>query len=503
LRLSLERTHKAELVTGDKGGSAVAEAGDIKRNLINGKWVSGSSVLENINPSDLSDVVGTYAVGTSEDVDRAVEAARAAADDWGHHASQRRSDFLDRVAQELFARRESLGELLSREEGKTLAEGIGEFVRAAHLFKFFAGEALRISGLVVDSVRPGVEIEVRREPVGVVGLITPWNYPIAIPAWKIAPALAFGNTVVVKPAELTPGSVHALAEIFMECGCPPGVFNLVVGSGRTVGQALIDHPGVAAVSFTGSAEVGKTVILRGAARQLKVQAEMGGKNATVVLADANLDVAVPACINAAFGSTGQRCTATSRIIVEKPLLPAFVERFVSEAEALRVGHALDPATQVGPVASEAQLQSNLRYVCLAREEGAEVVGGEMLERATRGHFQRPAVFLNVTNQMKISQEEIFGPCVSITAAEDFDETLALADGTPYGLSASICTRSLKRAREFIRRSRTGLVMVNLPTAGVDYHVPFGGAKSSSYGPREQGHQAIEFYTTVKTAYVLA
>ncbi|MEI8298228.1 MAG: aldehyde dehydrogenase family protein [Pseudomonadota bacterium] len=478
-------------------------ADDIKLNLIGGEWVEGVGSQPNVNPSDLADVVGVYAQGGAGDVDAAVQAAERALPAWRFGALQQRSDLLDRVGTMLLARREELGRLLSREEGKTLAEGIGEAARAGQIFKFFAAEALRMPGEALESVRPGVEVEVRREPVGVVGLITPWNFPIAIPAWKIAPALAFGNTVVIKPADLTPGSVHALAQILAECGCPAGVFNLVMGRGRVVGEALLAHPGVSALSFTGSVDVGRELIARAAARQLRVQAEMGGKNPMVVMNDANLDVVLPACVNAAFYSTGQRCTAASRFIVERGILPEFSARLVKAVTELRVGHALDSKTQVGPVVSQSQLDGNQRYVALAREEGATVIGGELVECPTRGHYMRPAVFLDATNQMRTSREEIFGPCASVIAADDFEQALALANDTPFGLSAGICTTSLKHSREFTRRARAGLVMVNLATAGVDYHVPFGGTRGSSYGPREQGRYAVEFYTTVKTAYTLA
>jgi aldehyde dehydrogenase (NAD+) len=398
------------------------------------------------------------------------------------------------------ARRDVLGRLLSAEEGKTLAEGVGEVNRAAQLFKFFAGEVLRTPGEALDSVRLGVDVEIRRQPLGVVGLITPWNFPIAIPAWKIAPALAYGNAVVIKPADLTPASVHALAEILVEAGVPAGVFNLVMGRGRVVGEALVDHPGLSALSFTGSVDVGRGLIAKAAARQLKVQAEMGGKNPMIILNDADLDAVLPQCVNAAFYSTGQRCTAASRFIVERGILAQFTERMTQAMQALRVGHALESATQIGPVVSEAQLANNQRYVDLARQEGATVVGGERLELATRGYYMRPALFLEATNTMRTSREEIFGPCASVIAADDFEHALALANDTAFGLSAGICTRSLKYAREFTHRAEAGLVMVNLATAGVDYHVPFGGRKGSSYGAREQGRYAVEFYTTVKTAY---
>lgn len=476
---------------------------ETKLNLIDGQWVAGRISQPNVNPSDLDDVIGLYTQGDAADVDAAVQAATRALPAWGRGAMQQRSDLLDRVGTTLLARREQYGRLLSREEGKTLAEGIGEVVRAGQIFKFFAGEVLRTPGESLESVRPGIDIEIRREPVGVVGLITPWNFPIAIPAWKIAPALAFGNTVVVKPADLVPGCVHVLAEVLVECGCPAGVFNLVMGRGRVVGEALLAHRGVSALSFTGSVDVGRDLVARAAARQLRVQAEMGGKNPMVILNDADLDAVLPACVNAAFYSTGQRCTAASRFIVERGILPEFSERLAKAATSLRVGHALEAETQVGPVVSESQLAGNQRYVALAREEGATVVGGELLECPTRGHYMQPAVFLGATNEMRTSREEIFGPCASVIAADDFEHALALANDTEFGLSAGVCTRSLRSSREFTRRSRAGLVMVNLAIAGVDYHVPFGGTKGSSYGPREQGRYAVDFYTTVKTAYTAA
>ncbi len=476
---------------------------ETKLNLIDGQWVRGRGAQANVNPSDLDDVVGIYAQGDAADVDAAVQAAARALPKWRDGTLQLRSDLLDRVGSTLLARREQYGRLLSREEGKTLAEGIGEVTRAGQIFKFFGAEVLRIPGESLESVRPGVDVEVRREPIGVVALITPWNFPIAIPAWKIAPALAFGNTVVIKPADLTPASVHVLAEVLVESGCPAGVFNLVMGRGRVVGEALLSHPGVSALSFTGSVDVGRDIVARAAASQLRVQAEMGGKNPMVIMNDADLDVVLPACVNAAFYSTGQRCTATSRFIVERGILAEFSERLTKAASALKVGNAIEADTQIGPVVSESQLAGNQRYVALAREEGATVVGGDLVERPTRGYYMRPAVFLGATNAMRTSREEIFGPCASVIAAADFDEALALANDTPFGLSAGICTRSLKHARDFTRRARAGLVMVNLATAGVDYHVPFGGTKGSSYGPREQGRYAVEFYTTVKTAYTLA
>ncbi|MBL4614477.1 MAG: aldehyde dehydrogenase family protein, partial [Magnetovibrio sp.] len=392
---------------------------------------------------------------------------------------------------------------LAREEGKTLVEAIGETVRAAQVFKFFAGEALRVAGDAIASLRPDIDVDVTREAVGVVGLITPWNFPIAIPAWKIAPALAYGNTVVFKPADLTPASAHVLAQIIDAAGCPAGVFNLVMGRGAVVGNAMLEHPGINAVSFTGSVPVGRALAVKAAQGMKKIQLEMGGKNPMVIMEDADLSIAVPACVNAAFFSTGQRCTAASRLIVHANIHDAFVDQLTKSAKALKVGDATAADTQIGPVVSESQLAGNLEYVALASSDGAHVIGGERLDGPSEGYYQRPAVFLGATNQMRTSREEIFGPCVSVIKVGDFDEALTVANDTEFGLSSGICTSNLKYAREFKKRSAAGMVMVNLPTAGVDYHVPFGGRKGSSYGSREQGRYAAEFYTTVKTAYTFA
>ena len=475
----------------------------MKKNLVAGEWIGASDASENRNPADLSDLIGTYARADVDQVNAAVEAADAALDGWAMASPQVRSDLLEAVAQQLFARADEIGTLLAREEGKTLAEAKGETIRAAQIFRFFAGEAIRVTGDAVASVRPDVAVEVTREPVGVVGLITPWNFPIAIPAWKIAPALAYGNTVVFKPADLTPASAHALAEIIDAAGCPAGVFNLVMGRGSVVGDAIVNHPKVDAISFTGSVPVGQNLAAEAARGMKKIQLEMGGKNPMVVLDDADLDVAVPAVLNGAFFSTGQRCTASSRIVVEAGIHDAFVERLSAEMQALTVGNPLDAATQVGPVVSEKQLANNLSYVDIAGQEGAEVIGGERLNRDTEGYFQAPAMFVGATNAMRSSREEIFGPCASIIKVADYDEALAVANDTEFGLSSGICTSSLKHARDFKRRSKAGMVMVNLPTAGVDYHVPFGGRKGSSHGSREQGRYAAEFYTVVKTAYEFA
>ncbi len=468
-------------------------------NLIGGKWVAEAEAMPNINPSNTNDILGNYARGDAVSVDAAVKAARAALPGWAGATSQLRHDVLEATGATIMARKDELGRLLSREEGKTLAEGIGEVTRAAQLFKFFAGEALRLGGEVLPSVRPGVEVLIEREPVGVVGLITPWNFPIAIPAWKAAPALAYGNCVILKPAELTPGCAWEIANILKQSGCPDGVFNLVMGSGRTVGARMVAHPGIDAISFTGSVATGRQIAVQCAENGKKVQLEMGGKNPMVVLDDADLDVAVGASLNGAFFSTGQRCTASSRLIVTAGIHDAFVEKLSAEVARLKVGDALDPETQIGPVVDERQLQQNLSYVDLARSEGCEVIGGETMDG--QGFFQRPVLFVHATNDMRSSREEIFGPCASVIRVADYDEALAVANDTEFGLSAGICTTSLKHASHFRRHIQAGMVMVNLPTAGVDYHVPFGGRKGSSYGAKEQGTYAREFYTQIKTSYI--
>ena len=468
-------------------------------NLIGGEWRAPSSLTADINPSNTDETVGEFASATAGDVAAAIDAARAAFPAWSRVTAQQRADVLTLAGDELLARRTELGELLAREEGKTLAEGVGEVVRAGQIFRFFAGEALRLRGERLPPLRPGVDVDVTREPVGVVGVITPWNFPIAIPAWKIAPALAFGNCVIFKPADLTPACGWALVEILARAGAPDGVVSLVMGRGSVVGPALIDR--VDALSFTGSVPSGRTIAAQGIGRMLKMQLEMGGKNPLVILDDADLDTAVECAINGAFFQTGQRCTASSRLIVTKGIHDRFVAAVAERLPALRVGNALAPETQIGPVASSAQLESNLAFVERARADGARILGGERLKRDTPGHYMSPALATHTRNDMAINREEVFGPVASVVLADDYDQALAIANDTNFGLSAGICTTSLKHARDFQRNAQAGLVMVNLPTAGLDYHAPFGGRKDSSFGPREQGSYAAEFYTTVKTAYV--
>ncbi len=470
-------------------------------NLIGGAWIEADRSAPNVNPSNLDDVVGVFAQGTGDDLNRAVAAAREAQPGWQRATAQTRGDLLDKVGERLMARETELGTLLAREEGKTLPEAKAEVQRAARIFKYFAGEALRAHGELIPSVRPNVSIETKREPLGVVGLITPWNFPIAIPAWKIAPALAYGNAVVIKPADSTPGSAWALAETLADAGCPPGVFNLVMGRGSQVGEAMITSDHIDGLSFTGSQNIGSRIAAECSKRFRPYQLEMGGKNPLVILDDADLDAAVEIAANGSYFSTGQRCTGSSRLIITKGIYRAFVDKLAARIESLVVGDALDPNTHIGPVANDAQLQQNLSYVEIGRGEGAKLVkGGEVLKAATRGYFMRPALFADVDNAMRVAREEIFGPVAVAIPADSPEHALTLANDTPFGLSAGVCTPSLKYARLFQAELKVGMVMINLPTAGVELQAPFGGSKASSFGPREQGG-AREFFTRIKTTYI--
>ena len=476
---------------------------DSFKNLIAGEWVEGASQNTNLNPSNTGDVVGHYARASKAQAEAAIAAAKAAFPVWSRTTPQERYEILKKASDETLARKEELGRLLSREEGKTLPEGIGEATRAGQILAFFAGECLRLSGEKLASVRPGVDVDMTREPVGVVGMITPWNFPIAIPAWKIAPALAYGNTVVFKPADLVPGCAWALVDILHRAGLPKGVLNLVMGRGSEVGQAILEHRDVTAVTFTGSVATGRKVAAACIASMpmKKVQLEMGGKNPLVVLDDADLKVAVECAVNGAFFSTGQRCTASSRLVVQDGIHDRFVAALVDRLKGLVVDDALKAGTHIGPVVDQSQLDQDLAYIGIAKDEGGTLAwGGELLNRETPGFYLQPALITNTTNAMRISREEVFGPVANVVRVKDYDEALAVANDTEFGLSSGICTSSLKFASHFKRNSEAGMVMVNLPTAGVDYHVPFGGRKGSSYGSREQGAYAREFYTTVKTAY---
>jgi len=473
-------------------------------NLIDGQRVESAGRNSDINPSNTGDVVGEFARGSRKDLDDAIAAARQAFGKWSRSTPQERFDILDKAGTEILARKEELGRQLSREQGKPLADGIGEAGRAGYIFKFFAGEAVRLTGDKVESTRPGVDVEVTREPLGVVAAITPWNFPLAIPAWKIAPALACGNTVVFKPAELVPASPWAIVDIVQRAGLPPGVLNLVMGPGSVLGPALAGSADVDAVTFTGSQDVGPSVAAAAVAAGSRVQLEMGGKNPLIVVDDADLAIAVSIAVNGAFFQAGQRCTSSSRLIVTDGIHDRFVAAMIERIKKLVIDDALKPGIDIGPVVDAKQLEKNLSYVEIAKKEGGRLVcGGDRLTRDTDGFYMAPALFTETTNDMRINREEVFGPVAAVIRVKNYEEALAVANATPYGLSSGIATTSLKYANHFKRNSTSGLVMVNQPTAGLDYHVPFGGRKKSSYGPREQGSYAKDFYTIIKTAYTMA
>lgn len=475
---------------------------EINKNYIGGEWLQGSSEIENRNPSDLSDLIGLYTQADADQVATALAAANEAQRLWGATGLEKRYDVLMAVGQEMMARSDELGRLLSREEGKPFAEGKGEVYRAGQFFTYFAAEVLRQIGDNADSVRDGIEVDVRREPVGVVAIISPWNFPTATAVWKIAPALAFGNAVVWKPANLVPASAVAFAEIMSRQDIPKGLFNLVMGAGGAVGQQLADSPLVNALSFTGSVPVGRQIASSCIVNFTKIQLEMGSKNALAVMDDADMDLAVACALNGAFGGTGQKCTASSRLVVHEAIHDEFVERLAAAARNMVVDHALKDGTQLGPVVSGTQLQENLQNIALAKSEGGEILcGGERVERDTEGYFMTPAVVAGTQNDWQVNREELFAPIACVIKVSSYEEALSVVNDTRFGLTSGIMTRSLSRASHFRRHAATGCVMVNLATAGTDYHVPFGGRGESSYGPREQGQYAKEFYTTVKTSYI--
>lgn len=474
----------------------------IKQNLIAGEWSLGETTVENRNPSDLTDLIGLFAQASSDQLEATLQQAQVAQKEWAAYGIERKYNVLMAIGNELMSRAEELGMLLSREEGKPHAEGKGEVYRAGQFFTYYAAETLRQMGETADSVREGIEIDVRREPIGVVAIISPWNFPTATASWKIAPALAFGNAVVWKPANITPASAVALAEIIERQDIPKGLFSLVMGAGRTIGQRLIESPRINAISFTGSVPVGKGIAAAAIQNLTKVQLEMGSKNALAVMDDGDIDLAVTLALGGAFGSTGQKCTASSRLVVHQAVHDEFVEKLTAGAQALVVGHALEAGTQIGPVVSEQQLNENLANVELGKSEGAELLcGGQRLEMPTSGYFMSPGVFVGTTNDMQINRQELFAPLAAVIKVDSYDEALTVVNDTNFGLTSGIVTTNLARATHFRRNAKTGCVMVNLPTAGTDYHVPFGGRGDSSYGTREQGTYAAEFYTTVKTSYI--
>ena len=476
------------------------------KNYINGEWVDSKSgkTFPNINPANTDETVGLFQASVAEDIEEACRAAAAARPAWSDLPATKRGEYLFKAAELLENKLQQLGEEMTREEGKTLPEAIGESKRAINIFRYFGGEGSRQFTYQVPSERENVLCYTIRKPLGTVALITPWNFPIAIPAWKIAPALVAGNTVAIKPASLAPLSSYRLIEALHEAGIPPGVINYVTGSGGSVGDALTSNPEIKAVSFTGSTSVGTALYKKVSERRIRVQLEMGGKNPTVVLGDADLDYAADILINGAFFSTGQKCTACSRAIIERPIYEALVQKLVEKTRKLKVGNGLDPGVQIGPAVDEAQLKTDLEYIDIAKKEGAQLLcGGNRLtgDNYDKGYFVEPTIFSGVSSTMRVAQEEVFGPVLALMVAEDFEDAMRIANDVRFGLSASIVSKDLTRVHQFINRIEAGLITVNLPTAGVEYQLPFGGTKESSYGMREQGPQALDFYSESRTVYL--
>ena len=472
-------------------------------NYINGEWVTGLT-FENRNPANTDELVGLFVKGSPSDVESAAEAAQAALPAWSALPAPARGNYLFKVAELLDREFDRISTDMTREEGKTLPEAKGEVRRAINIFRYFAGEGARIPGLLVPSERERVHTFATRKPIGVVGLVTPWNFPSAIPAWKMAPALICGNTVVIKPASVAPLSAWRIVEACHQAGIPKGVVNFIAGPGKKLGKALTNAAPVKAISFTGSCEVGRWLHGEASKRALRIQLEMGGKNPTIVLADADFNSAVENVVNAAFFSTGQKCTATSRAIVEAPIYDKFVDALVERTKRLKVGNGMEPGVDIGPAVDAAQLATDLKYIEIGRKEaGSPRVGGNRLTRAPydKGYFVEPTIFAGVTEDMTIAREEIFGPVLAIMRAKDFDDAMRIANNIPLGLSASIQTTNVGRVFEFVNRMEAGLLTVNLPSAGVEYQLPFGGTKESSFGSKEQGPAALEFYSDYKTVYL--
>jgi acyl-CoA reductase-like NAD-dependent aldehyde dehydrogenase len=479
--------------------------GKTYQNFVAGEWVGSDSTrsVPNVNPADTREVLGRVPLSSAEETRAAVAAARAAFPGWRDTPAPVRGRILFQVQALMDQEKDSLARLLTREEGKTVKESMGEIQRTINILEYTAGEGRRIGGSTVPSELPHNFCYTLRQPLGVVACITPWNFPVAIPVWKIAPALIAGNTVVFKPATLTPETASAVVSIFERAGVPKGVLNMVLGSGGTVGNALVDHEDVRAVSFTGSNEVGAEIYSRGARRMIRVQAEMGGKNPVIVLADADLDLAMESTAQGAFGSTGQRCTATSRVIVEESVADRFVEALAARAARLRVGNGLESGVDMGPAVDVSQLDTDMKYIEIGREEGTLVCGGGRLQDAERahGHFVEPTVFDHVRASTRLAQEEIFGPVVSVIRVKGFEEAMEVANGVKFGLSSSIFTRDPAHLFRFVDHIETGIVHVNSGTPGGEAQMPFGGMKGTGVGPREQGETALEFFTEVKSVYV--
>ena len=476
---------------------------EVFRNYIDGEWVDGPT-FENRNPANTDEIVGLFVKGTGADVHRAADAAQAAFPGWSNMPAPARGALLFKVADILEKKFDQLGEEMCREEGKTLPEAKGEVRRAINIFRYFGSEGSRLPGHLVPSERDRVHMFSIRKAIGVIGLINPWNFPIAIPAWKLAPALVCGNTVILKPASVSPLSSWRIVEACHEAGIPKGVVNYIAGSGSEIGKALMTAKPLKAVSFTGSCEIGNWLHAEASKRHLRIQLEMGGKNPTIVLADADFKSAVENVCNAAFFSTGQKCTATSRAIVEESIYDKFVVALAERTAKLKVGNGMLPGIDIGPAVDQGQLDTNLKYIEIGKQEGARLVlGGNRLTGGDydKGYFVEPTIFADVTENMRLAQEEIFGPVLAVMKAKDFTDAMRIANNIPFGLSASVQTTNLSRVFEFVYGCEAGLLTINLPSAGVEYQLPFGGTKDSSFGPKEQGPAAMDFYSDYKTVYL--
>ncbi|MEO8434933.1 MAG: aldehyde dehydrogenase family protein [Pyrinomonadaceae bacterium] len=479
---------------------------DNYRNFINGEWVESSSskVVKNINPANTDEVLGSVKQATREEAQSAVDAASNAFRGWRTTPAPARGRIVAQAARLLEEHKEELAQLLTREEGKTISESRGELQRSINVAEFCAGESRRMNGETIQSELPLNFAYTIKQPLGVVACVTPWNFPVAIPVWKIAPALVAGNTVVFKPATLTPATAVRIVELFAEAGIPPGVLNLIIGSGSEAGDAIINHPAVRAVSFTGSNEVGIRLYEEVSRRGAKVQCEMGGKNPVVILEDADMDLAVESTAQGAFGSCGQRCTATSRAVVVEDIADEFVERMAARATSMRIGAGSDPATEMGPSVDGGQFKTVLKYIDIGREDGATLVCGGSPANGTgleKGYFVKPTVFDHVTPDMRIAREEIFGPVLSVLRVKNFDEAMQVANDCEYGLSSSIFSNDAPRIFRFVDEIETGMTHINSPTTGGEAHIPFGGIKGTGIGDREQGSTALDFYTDLKVVYV--
>jgi len=479
--------------------------GQLCRNFVNGQWIESKSpkVVERRNPANTDEVVARIPLSTREEMKAAIVAAKAAFPAWRETPAPNRGKILFNATRIMQDHKEDLARLLTREEGKALKDSLGEVQRAINIIEFMAGEARRLNGETLTSELPRNFAYTIRQPLGVVGAITPWNFPVAIPVWKIAPALVCGNTVVFKPATFTPLAAMKIVEIFEQAGLPAGVLNLVMGSGRETGDELIQNIHVHGLSFTGSNDVGCQLYATGAQRLKKIQCEMGGKNPVVVLADADLQLAMESTLSGAFASTGQRCTATSRVVIEEKVADQFIGMLVERAKKYVVGDGLEPGVEMGPSVDETQMNTVLRYIDIGKREAKLLCGGERLSgpRYDKGWFVSPTIFDQVRWDSQLAQEEIFGPVLSVIRVKNFDEALQVANSVRYGLSSSIYSTDSNKIFEFVDKIETGMTHVNSPTVGGEAHVPFGGAKDSSVGPREVGHAAIDFYTDTKIVYL--